>query len=175
MGVAPELVSLIRDVTYKCRSRVRINGGYSRPFTLARGVRQGDPLSCLLYDFAIEPLGMRLRRAISGLSALSLPPVKLTMYADDTNLFVSAREDLPAIGSCLADTSRTIGSKFNLEKTDILPVGSPAHVSATHSLDAVFPSAFVLPPRSPPPLPRILAGSPHPRHPPCGPNSAPIT
>src|SRR5258708_24251957 len=93
MGINPELVSLIRDITYKCRSRVRINGGYSRPFTLARGVRQGDPLSCLLYDFAIEPLGMRLRRSISGLSILSLPPVKLTMYADDTNLFVSAHED----------------------------------------------------------------------------------
>src|SRR5260221_828294 len=149
MGVSSELVSLIRDITYKCRSRVRINGGYSRPFTLARGVRQGDPLSCLLYDFAIEPLGMRLRPSISGLSVLSLPPAKLTMYADDTNLFVSAHEDLPAIGSCLADTSLTIGSKFNLEKTDVLPVGSPAHISADHSLDHIFPGPFVLSPGFP--------------------------
>src|SRR5258708_23132946 len=93
MGIDPELVSLIRDITYKCRSRVHINGGYSRPFTLARGVRQGDPLSCLLYNFAIEPLRMRFRRTISGLSVLSLPPAQLTIYADHTHLFVSAHED----------------------------------------------------------------------------------
>src|SRR5260221_4526651 len=66
MGVSPELVSLIHDITYKCRSPVRINGGYSRPFTLAPRVPQSDPLSCLLYDFAIEPLGLRLHRPISA-------------------------------------------------------------------------------------------------------------
>src|SRR5258707_270431 len=98
---------------------------------------------------------MHLRASISGLSALGLPPMKLTMYADDLNLFLSAHEDLPSIGSCLTDTALTIGSKFNLEKTDVLLVGSLNHLCSSPSLDDCFPSAFVLPPGSPlwvPPL-----------------------
>src|SRR5260221_3081702 len=113
-----------------------------------------------MYVSPIAPCGCRRLRTCSSCTGPSLPPAKLTMYADDTNLFISAHEDLPAIGSCLTDTSRTIGSKFNLEKTDILPVGSPAFVSATHSLDAIFPSAFVLPPGSPLPVLGFSVGSP---------------
>jgi hypothetical protein len=60
MGLPADLILMIRDITSKCRTRVRINSGYSRTFTLHRGVRQGDPLSCLLYAFSIEPMGMRL-------------------------------------------------------------------------------------------------------------------
>jgi hypothetical protein len=51
---------MIRDITSECRTWVCINSGYSRTFMLRRGVRQGDPLSCLLYAFSIEPMGMRL-------------------------------------------------------------------------------------------------------------------
>jgi hypothetical protein len=60
MGLLADLLKLVSDVLHKPRSRVRINSGYSRWFSLRWGVRQGDPLSCLLYDFSIEPLGMRL-------------------------------------------------------------------------------------------------------------------
>ena len=35
---------------------VMINGVLSKPFNVTRGVRQGDPLSCLLFNIAIEPL-----------------------------------------------------------------------------------------------------------------------
>jgi len=59
-GLPGELVLLIDDLTLGCRSRVRINSGYSPYFTLRRGVRQGDPLSCLLFNFSIEPLAIKL-------------------------------------------------------------------------------------------------------------------
>ena len=64
MGLDPDLISIIRDLTHKCRSHIHINGGYSPFFTLHRGVCQGDPLSCLLFNFSIEPLAMRLRHAV---------------------------------------------------------------------------------------------------------------
>ena len=151
MGLPPDLVSLIRDVVHGCRMRVRINSAYSRPYTLRRGVRQGDPLSCLLYAFSIEPMGMRLRRAIKGISVLSLPPSKLIMYADDTNLFLSKDDDLALIKSELSATSLAIGSKFNFEKTDILLVGSATHRAKTSdcpdfaSLLDCFRGAYIIP------------------------------
>jgi len=141
---------MIKDHTSGCRSRVRINSGYSPPFRLRRGVRQGDPLSCLLYDFSLEPLGHRLRQQITGISVMGLPPAQVMMYADDTNLFLSHRlDDLQAVTKCLANTSYTIGCKFNLEKTDVLPVGSIAFRKAAAHSGLDIPGAYILPPSSP--------------------------
>jgi len=146
MGLPADLLCMIRDILANCRTRVRINGGYSGFFSLHQGVCQGDPLSCLLYNFSIEPMGMRLRRAISGISLLGLPAVKLIQYADDMNLFLSPMEDLALIKSTMDSTSATLGSKFNLEKTDILVVGPPEHHDMSHAdVLACFEGGFVLP------------------------------
>ena len=144
-----DLVRMIEDHTHWCQSRVWINSGYSRPFGLLRGVRQGDLLSCLLYVFSLEPLGLRLQNKIHGISVLNLPPAKLMMYADDTNLFLSTKKDsLEDITNCLANTSYTIGYKFNLDKTDILPMGTPCHKQLAHTTGMGLPRAYVLAPGS---------------------------
>ena len=124
MGIPDDLVSLIDDVTSGCRTRVRINSGLSASYVLNLGLRQGDPLSPILYDFSIEPLGMRMRRHLQGISCCGLPPAKLLQYADDMNLFASIQEDFPLIRRVLDDSSLAIRCKFNLEKTDILIIGS---------------------------------------------------
>ena len=77
MGLDPDLVSCISDVISGCSSHVRINGGYSPAFRLRQGIHQGDPLSCLLFNFSIEPLAMRLRSVVQGISIGYLPPVKV--------------------------------------------------------------------------------------------------
>ena len=161
MGLPADLLCMIRDILTNCRTRVRINGGYSGFFSLQRGVRQGDPLSCLLYDFSIEPMGMRLRHAISGISLLGLQPVKLIQYADDMNLFLSAMEDLPLIRRTMDDTSFALGSLFNLNKTDVLVVGPPEHHDVSHhEITACFTSAFIIPPGLPLQVLGAWVGSP---------------
>ena len=150
MGLPADLLCLIADILTNCQTRVHINGGYSSFFSLRHGVRQGDPLSCLLYDFSIEPMGMHLRRAISSITLLGLPPVKLIQYADDMNLFLSAMEDLPLICQTMDDTSFTLGSLFNLNKTDILVVGPPEHHDVSHcDITDCFTSGFMIPPSLP--------------------------
>ena len=149
MGVCLDLISMIRDIVHNCWTRVCINSAYSHPYVLLRGVRQGDPLSCLLYAFSIEPMGMGLRRVIRGLSAHCLPSARLIMYADDMNLFLSVRDDLPLIKSTLDASSLAIGSRFNFDKTDVLLVGSLAHRSRPPEsfldVSACFTGAFILP------------------------------
>jgi len=153
LGIPGDLLRLLGDVISGCRSRVRINSGYSDSFLLHRGVRQGDPLSCLLFNFSIEPLAMRLRRVVAGISVYGLPPVKVMLYADDINLFLSATDSIPAVNDCLSSVSYAIGSKFNLEKTDVKPVG-PHDFRLLCFTDQsmaghIIPGAFVLPPGSP--------------------------
>ena len=153
MGVDADLISMIADIVHNCRSRVRINGGYSRLFSLRRGVRQGDPLSCLLFNFAIEPLAMRLRRIISGFRLPGLPPVRLIMYADDTNLFLSTSDDMSSIKSGLDDASFAIGSKFNHEKSIVKAIGSLEFQSECLASGLIngqpLPSATILSPDEP--------------------------
>jgi ribonuclease HI len=153
MGLLKDLTDMISDIIHKPQTRVRINSGYSRWFSLGRGVHQGDPLSCLLYDFSIEPLGMKLRATLQGVSVMGLPPAKLLMYTDDTNLFVNETESLPDIKQTLDCTADALGSAFNNEKTVIKPFGdtefmATTHLSGTDNTKA-FRGAEVLPPGSP--------------------------
>jgi len=153
MGLPRCLVGMVQDILPGCRSRVRINSGYSNWFKLKRGVRQGDPLSCLLFDFSIEPLAMRIRCAVTGISIGGLPPAKVMLYADDINLFLSDSDDIPRISSCLLDASFAIGSKFNMEKTDVKPLGPGLFTQACFDNQsmggALIPGAYVLPPADP--------------------------
>ena len=153
MGIPLPLLNIIRDILPSCRSQVRVNSGLSEPFFLRRGVRQGDPLSCLLYDFSIEPLAMRLRAKIRGISMLGLPHARVMLYADDTNLFLSPEDSLPGVAACLASASYAIGSKFNLDKTDVKPVGSAAFKQSAYdeplAIQASLPGAYVLHPSAP--------------------------
>jgi len=153
MGLPRCLVGLVQDVLPNCRSRVRINSGYSGWFKLRRGVRQGDPLSCLLFNFSIEPLAMRLRREVRGISIGGLAPAKVMLYADDINLFLSESDDVLRISSCLDVASFAIGSKFNMDKTDVKPLGPMAFAQVCFDGQsmggALIPGAYVLPPADP--------------------------
>ena len=67
------------------------NGYLSRKVALKRGVRQGCPLSPLLYCIAVETLGNLVRKNLK-IDGLCLPgsrkEVKISQYADDTTLFL---------------------------------------------------------------------------------------
>jgi Reverse transcriptase (RNA-dependent DNA polymerase) len=59
-------VHFINTVQYlyaSAETQVIINGEISQPFHVLHGVRQGDPLSCLLFNLAIESLAAMLRHA----------------------------------------------------------------------------------------------------------------
>ena len=153
LGLPPDLILLISDLTSDCRSRVRINSGYSPYFVLKRGVRQGDPLSCLLFNFSIEPLAIRLRQVVRGLSVPGLDPVKVMLYADDINLFLGQEDSVPEVSDCLTSVSEIIGSKFNMDKTDVKPVGPhdfQLNCYVQQDMDGPsIPGAHILPPADP--------------------------
>jgi hypothetical protein len=66
-----------------------LNGIISEPFQVSRGVQQGDPLSCLLFNLAIEPLANLIWK--SDLRGYKIPglneDLKTALFADDTTVF----------------------------------------------------------------------------------------
>jgi len=103
----------------------------------------------------------RCRSRIHGITMLGLPPAKLMMYADDMNLFLSDEHDnVAAIKECLVNMSTTIRCKFNLDKTDVLPVGSLEHRVSMYRAGVDLPGACTLPPDSPLRILGVWIGSP---------------
>jgi hypothetical protein len=111
-------------------TKVAVNGVFSTPFQITRGVRQGDPLSCLIFDIAIEPLACKFRNDQS-LKGLSLPGLgeKLIakFFADDTALYLSHEDRFDDVQKLLTKWCEVSGAKFNIEKTEIIPLGSEQH------------------------------------------------
>jgi hypothetical protein len=81
-------IAMIR-VIYGDIERVwKVNGGFSAPFKVCRGTRQGCSLSRMLYAIAIEPLLNSIRRRIVVNLSEDIPPVPLSAYADDGVILV---------------------------------------------------------------------------------------
>ena len=122
---------------------------FSEPFRVKQGVRQGDPLSCALFNLAIEPLACRIRGDpnIKGFSVPGLiDKLAIKLFANDTNLYLSREDNLQTVQGILDEWCEISGAKFNQEKTEIIPIGREEHrhnVVATRKLS----------PRDPTPLP----------------------
>ena len=96
-GVPAEFIDLLRDWAGKRRTRVRVNGELSEAYPMSKGVPQGDPLSCLLFDLYIDSLSrfLRSRPDLSGVSAFGGGiSVQHLLYADDLLGFADSAAEL---------------------------------------------------------------------------------
>ena len=101
------------------------NNGYSTEFfDLKRGIRQGCPLSALLFILAVEILAIKIRHSsnIKGVQ-INTKEIKLTQLADDTTLFLKDISSLQHSFELINKFHTCSGLKLNYTKTEILPLG----------------------------------------------------
>lgn len=109
-------------------SAVLLNGVPGKQFKCKRGVRQGDPLSPLLFVLAAELLQVIINKAFQeGLLSAPLPQAytdfPIVQYGDDTLLVMQA--DAPQL-LCLKDLLNTFadstGLRVNYSKSQMIPI-----------------------------------------------------
>ena len=126
-NLPPPFINTVKILYSNARTQVAINGVLSEPFQVKWGIRQGDPLSCPLFDLAIEPLACQIR-ADPNIKGIRIPglenPIKIQLFADDTGLFLSKSDRLDYIQNLLNRWCQVSGAKFNVDKTEIIPMGT---------------------------------------------------
>lgn len=69
IGFHPHIILLAKGLVENAESKVHINGRFTKSIALGRGVRQGCPLSALLYTISTQPF-MRMIQAKVDLGEL---------------------------------------------------------------------------------------------------------
>lgn len=110
---------------YLCpTSSILTNNDKSEPFYLQRGVRQGDPLSPLLFHVALEPLaiGIRGHPNIRGIKIGNVESL-ISLYADDTLLYFSDPEiSVPPLLDFVESFGKLSGYTINWGKSEFMPL-----------------------------------------------------
>mgnify|MGYP001550413210 CR=1 FL=1 len=88
-----------------------------------RGIRQGCPLSALLFILAVEILSIKIRHSdnIKGIK-INNSEIKLTQLADDTTLFLNGTISLQQSLDLINKFHLCSGLKLNYTKTEVLPL-----------------------------------------------------
>lgn len=125
-----------RDMTsgllYSSSTQVLLNGIPGERIAHRRGLRQGDPLSPMLFILVMDVLGHMITKAAQDgmLQPLSRRAVqhRISLYADDVVLFLRPEtNDIAITMDILRLFGEASGLKTNLQKSNVLPIRCSDH------------------------------------------------
>ena len=126
----PLMISWIKKINEGGKGNININGEQGSFFKTFRGLRQGDPLSPLLFNLVGDALAIILDKAkesgvLKGLVPDLIPSgITHLQYADDTILFAQVSDQnilsLKFLLFCFEEMS---GMKINYQKSEMYVLG----------------------------------------------------
>ena len=131
-GIPNKLTRMIYVTLNNSRSKVKVQGEYSREFRIRQGLRQGDSLSCMLFNLTLERvirnINIDTRGTITGyflretqepkaIGTFYSQPIQYLAYADDIALLAKSTKDISKSYIELEDASLQAGLEVNNQKT----------------------------------------------------------
>ena len=130
-GLPTSFINMVKTMYNAPRASVIVNGFRATHFITGRGVRQGCPLSPLLFALSIEPLADAIRNDLFLLGVKiprSARRLKISLFADDATVFILNIHDWLILKSILFRFSKASGLKLNDDKLEgfwLSPDGIP--------------------------------------------------
>jgi hypothetical protein len=123
------LVEMCLNETY---SKVRIGKHLSDNFPIHNGLKRGDALTPLLFNFALE---YAIRNVQEYQVSLKLNGThQLLVYADDVHLVGDNIDTLKKIEQTLIDASMEVGLEVNTEKTKYMLLSRRQNAGQNHDI-----------------------------------------
>ncbi|KAK4519269.1 uncharacterized protein ATC70_009501 [Mucor velutinosus] len=136
--------------------RINLNGHLSSEVAKLRGLKQGDPLSPILYNLAFEPFLLAIinDRQFQGY-LMGTERTKLLCYADDALVFVHDSADLARLQIHMSRYCGASNAKFNYDKVEAFSVSgrdtwdiwetllAQIHINHLHSVEDDVPLIYL--------------------------------
>jgi hypothetical protein len=127
LGFGPCWLSWICVTLNSSSSRVLLNGNPGASFLHRWGLRQGDPLSPMLFDAAIDPLQKIIEFATREGVLLPMKAktasFRASLYVDNAGVFANPNKDeLLSLSAILDFFGKAPGLITNLAKTEVFPI-----------------------------------------------------
>jgi hypothetical protein len=132
-GVPMKLVRLIQMCLNETYSSVRTGKQLFDSFPIQSGLKQGDALSILLFNFALEYAIRKVQENQVGLKLNGTH--QLLAYADDANLLRDNTDTTKKNTETLIDASKEVGLEINVEKTKTKYMLSSHHQNVGRNRD----------------------------------------
>lgn len=133
-----QLIECVSQLFFGNQVQININGFFTSVIEQQRRLRQGDPLSPLLFNLALELflLNILQNSSLAGLSPhistvapspwLNTPdPIKCLAYADDVCLLLSHTQEPHRANLHMSNYAAVSNAKFNDNKTEVFSLAGP--------------------------------------------------
>ena len=119
MGIEGIYLNIVKAIYDKTTANIILNGEKLKPFPLRSGIRQGCPLSPLLFNIFLEVLATAIReeKEIKGIQ-IQKEEVKLSVFADDMILYIeNPKDSIRKLLELISEFSKVAGYKINAQKS----------------------------------------------------------
>ena len=118
-GIEGAYLNIIKAIYDKPAANIILNGQKLKAFPLKSGIRQGCPLSPLLFKIVLEVLATAIReeKEMKGIQ-IGKEEVKLSLFADDTILYIeNPKDSTRKVLELINEYSELAGYKINMQKS----------------------------------------------------------
>lgn len=115
-GIEEGMVAYIMNALQGSTSIIKVGQRFTRPIHIRRGVKQGDPLSPLLFNLVLDELLTSINHRYRGGSLENGMNVALMGFADDLVLLSDKQTDVPLMLDEVDQFVRARGMSVNPEK-----------------------------------------------------------
>ncbi|CAH2329415.1 Hypothetical predicted protein [Pelobates cultripes] len=123
-GLPSKFINWIITLYRGADSFALVNGWKGRAFGIRSGVRQGCPLSPLMYVFAIDPFIRAIDgSALQGVARAPERPLRVVAYADDISIVVSKTQESALVDDMIRAYSAASSSQVNKCKSGVFWCG----------------------------------------------------
>ena len=113
-GYRPEIIPKTKKVYQNIETQIKENGHLSQAFLVKRGLRQGWPLSMILYIVIVEMFleNIKQNNGIKGI-VIGEKELKTSAFVDDTTIYIGSNSSLTHLETQLMHFEKATDIKYN--------------------------------------------------------------